>query len=317
MPCGTSVEPVLIARRLARSVSRQRGCSSRAWMVEGTSHRQRRPVFRDRAQRVLRREPRMQRHGGAQLQRRYRLDVEAADMEQRQHRQHVILRRHRVQVLAHHCVGQQGLLCEYGALGPSRCARGVDDQQRRAPIDIRFAAVAAIGSHQVGQRDATVGRMIQANNLRLRGCDRARERLGHEQCAHIGVGQDELQFRHRKPPVQRHQHRAQPRAGVEQHQVVGMVHRQHRDAVAATHAQLRFQRARKCSDALGEGRVAPCLTGKAQRRLVGCEGGVAIDHVGKVHVSVSPLLYSAPWPIRSRQTSAVHGAIRDPQRLSR
>ncbi len=96
-----------------------------------------------------------------------------------------------------------------------------------------------------------------------------------------------------------------------------MVHRQHRDAVAATHAQLRFQRARQCRDALGEGRIAPFMSGKAQRRLVGCEGGVAIDQVGEIHVSVSPSLYNAPWPIRSRQTSAVHGAISEPQRLSR
>ena len=67
-------------------------------------------------------------HGRAVMQRRRGLDVEAADMEKRQHGQHVILRGEAVHVLAHHPVPQQRGLPQHRALGSPRRSRGVDDQ---------------------------------------------------------------------------------------------------------------------------------------------------------------------------------------------
>ena len=64
--------------------------------------------------------------------------------------------------------------------------------------------------------------------------------------------QDEDLLGDREPPVERHQQRAEPRAGIEQDEVVGMVGRQDRDAVAAADAELRFERARGRGNARGE-----------------------------------------------------------------
>ena len=53
------------------------------------------------------------------VQRRRGLDIEAADMEERQHGEDVIVGGEAVHVLAHHPVPQQRLLPQHGALGPS------------------------------------------------------------------------------------------------------------------------------------------------------------------------------------------------------
>jgi len=61
----------------------------------------------------------MDRHGRAMLQRRCGLDIEAANMEEGQHGQHVIVRGEAVHVLAHHGVPQQRFLPQHRALGPA------------------------------------------------------------------------------------------------------------------------------------------------------------------------------------------------------
>ena len=61
----------------------------------------------------------MDRHGRAMLQRRCGLDIEAANMEEGQHGQHVIVGRHVVHVLAHDAVPEQRFLAQHRALRPS------------------------------------------------------------------------------------------------------------------------------------------------------------------------------------------------------
>ena len=183
-------------------------------------------------------------------------------------------------------------------------------------------------------------------------------------------------FRHREPPVQRHQHGAEPRAGIEQHQIVRPVQAEDRDAVAFDDTEFCPQCARRPFDAGIERGVAERLALKHDRRLVRRECRVPCDEIGKVHVqlsvfgtggvsrtrcgvltplrragiharrdnvwtpdqqrttpqgrrvaqhpghaqhhsSLSPVSYSASRPMRSRQSSAVHGSISEPQRLSR
>ncbi len=115
---------------------------------------------------------------------------------------------------------------------------------------MRIAAIAAAGGEQVVERIAAWRRKIEADDARVRQrCFSGRQTAANA-CSTTStfarrVGQNEHLLRHREPPVQRHQHRAEPRAGVEQHQIVRMVERQDRDAVAAADAELRFQRARR------------------------------------------------------------------------
>ena len=78
--------------------------------------------MRDGGQCRVRRETRMDGYGGAVMQRRRGLDVEAADMEERQHREHVIVRSEAMHVLAHHAVPQQRLLPQHRAFRSARCA---------------------------------------------------------------------------------------------------------------------------------------------------------------------------------------------------
>ena len=63
----------------------------------------------------------------------------------------------------------------------------------------------------------------------------------------------------------------------------------------------------------------PALIFEGDGRLVWRERRVAIDQTTEVHrqSSVSPASYSASRPMRSRHSSAVHGSISEPQRLSR
>ena len=169
--------------------------------------------------------------------------------------------------------------------GPPGGAGGVDDQQRRGEIDVRVAAIAAArcraGRRTSGAKSRPTMR-TSGSACRQRLDDR-RKTLLHHQHLHRRIRQDEHLLGHGEPPVERHQHRAKPRAGVEQHQIVRMIEREDRDAVAARHAELRFQRARRLRDAFGERRIGERRAAEADRGFVRREGGVAVDQVGKVH----------------------------------
>ena len=216
----------------------------------------------DGIQRRLRREACVQGDRGAQLQRRRGLDVEPADMEQRQHGEDMILRRHVVHVLAHGGVRHQRVLAQYRALGMAGRARGVDDEQGAGCIDVVTAAVAAPTAtlQQSGKRGTASWRKIEADDAHARQCrrkrfDDRRKSLLHHQCFHACIAQDEQLLRHRETPVDRHQHRAEPGAGVEQDKIVGVIGGQDRDAVAPDDAKLGFQRPRGLADALCQRRV--------------------------------------------------------------
>jgi len=100
----------------------------------------------------------------------------------------------------------------------------------------------AMRLRQQGVEVASGGRCeVETNDRRLR---QAFPECGHNRCKrvfqhqHLGrcIGQDEFLLGNRKPPVQRHQDRAEPRAGVKQHEVVGAVQAEDRDAIAAANA---------------------------------------------------------------------------------
>src|SRR5437660_10225813 len=84
----------------------------------------------------------MGRYGRAVLQRRRSLNVEATDMEEGQHGQHVIVGGKTVHVLTHYSVPQQRFLPQHRTLGPAGGARGIDDQEWTREIAVRIAAVA-------------------------------------------------------------------------------------------------------------------------------------------------------------------------------
>ncbi len=257
-------------------------------------HRQGRPVARDGGERRVRREARMDRHGGAELQRRRGLDVEAADMEERQHGEDVIVRGQAVHVLAHHAVPQQRLLPQHRALGPPGGAGGVDDQQRAAEVGVRVAAIAAARRQQRVECGASRRREIEPDDAGVRqtACPAA-GRTAAKACSTTstftdGIGQDEQLLGHREPPVQRHQHGAEPRAGIEQHQIVGMVQAEDRDAVAAADAEFVFSARAVCGDA--RARTRHSSAPRPRRWIAGLSGvnaALRVDEVGEVHCELS------------------------------
>ena len=93
-----------------------------------------------------------------------------------------------------------------------------------------------------------------------------RKGLFEHQHLYRGIRQDEQLLGDREPPVQRHQHGAEPRAGIEQHEIVRPVQAEDRDAVAAADAEFGLQRARGLFDAGVERRIAERLALKNQSR---------------------------------------------------
>ena len=189
---------------------------------------------------------------------------------------------------------------------------------------MRIAAVAARLRQQQVKR-ASLGRgKIEPHD----GCVRQaffkrwqnlRKSLLEHQHLYPGIRQNEQLLGHCKTPVQRHQHRAEPCAGIKQHQIVRPVQAEDCDAIAAADTQFSLQRACRLVDACTQARVTQSLALKYNRGLVRRERRVALDQTAEVHSysSASPVSYSASRPMRSRQSSAVHGSISEPQRLSR
>src|SRR5262249_37629337 len=85
-------------------------------------------------ERRLRLETRMQRDSCADLQSRRGLNVQPPDMEKRQNRQHVVVRRKVMHVLTHHGVPDERLLTQQRAFGAPSGARGVDEENWTAEI---------------------------------------------------------------------------------------------------------------------------------------------------------------------------------------
>ena len=147
-------------------------------------------------------------------------------------------------------------------------------------------AVAAGAFEQRRERDAARGLEVEADDAHVRQrLARAAPTTPANACSTTSAfteasAQDVDLLRHREPPVERHQHGAEPRAGIEQHEIVGMVGGEDGDAVAAPHPQLRFERACGVRDALRQLGIAERGAGKPDRRLLGRERGVAVDEIG-------------------------------------
>ena len=85
--------------------------------------------------------------------------------------------------------------------------------------------------------------VIQAHDPRLG--KRRPQRLDHrgkslldDQHLDLGIAQNEHLLGHRQPPVERHQQRAEPGTGMEQHEIIGMIGGEDADPVAAPDAAL-------------------------------------------------------------------------------
>ena len=72
----------------------------------------------------------MQGHGATDEKAGHHLDVDAADMKQRQNIQNVVGRREIMGMKARYSVPENSLLGEHRAFRPSRGTRGVDDEER-------------------------------------------------------------------------------------------------------------------------------------------------------------------------------------------
>ena len=108
------------------------------------------------------------------------------------------------------------------------------------------------------------------------------ERLFDKKCARGAIGEHPCVLRRRQPPVERHEHRSEPRACEEQHERQRMVESQKGDRIASSNTQLRENR-RSALYALGEVRVAEVVTGEANRRPVRRKRRVPFNPVRKVH----------------------------------
>ena len=146
------------------------------------------------------------------------------------------------------------------------------------------------------------GRIVEADDAHARQrlgerLDHRREGLLDHQRLHRGVAQDVDLLRDGEPPVERHQQGAEPGAGIEQHQIVGMVGGQDSDPVAGPHPQLRLQRPRRQHDALRQAGIGQLRARKPDRRLVGRERGVSLDQVCEVHFASHSIAFRRGRPM--------------------
>ena len=148
--------------------------------------------------------------------------------------------------------------------------------------------------------DAHVGQRLGQRS------DDGREGLLHDERLHRGIAEDVDLLRHGEAPVERHQQRAEPRAGIEQHEIVRVVGGEDGDAVAAAHAQLRFERTGRVGNALRQLRIGQRAPREADRGLVGRKCGVAVDEVGEVHgAELSAVRASGVWDHGTRRVHRV------------
>ena len=163
------------------------------------------------------------------------------------------------------------------------------------------------------------GAIVEADDAhprqsRFERLDHRRQGLLDHQHLHRGVAQDVDLLRHRESPVERHQQGAEPGAGIEQHQDVRVVGGEDGDPVARPHPQLRFQRARGRGDAPGEVGIGQLCAGKADRRLVGREGRVALDESGQVHLAGQTLELQRQLDVIGRTEDNLHKSVTFRQR---
>ena len=162
-------------------------------------------------------------------------------MEQRQDRQMHGLRRHQRRRPQIDGVPEGHAVGDHGALGQARRAGGVHDGREVVVRDVdRIHLAGGLGNPSLVGRRPIVA--VDVDEMRDAA---ARLQLGRGLGEFIVIDEnlgarvvdDELQLRHRQPPVQRQENGAQPATGELQFEMVGGVGRQDADPVAALDAQ--------------------------------------------------------------------------------
>ena len=202
----------------------------------GDGEEQRGPARLQEVERLVGIEAARQRDRRAREDGRRGLDIEAADVEHRQHRQDVIRARHVVGGDRVERVPQERALGQHGAFRPPGRSRRVDDEERRcevtAPAERRrggrgqlLVTVPAIAR---GRRPAGHQVRHPAAHLLRVGIE---VRLG-EEGARLRVAEDEAMLGRGEPPVQGDEDGAEAGAGEEQLEDHGRVVAEIGDAVA-------------------------------------------------------------------------------------
>jgi len=231
---------------------------------------QRRPFLRQRRQRRIGAEARVQRDAGAGAQGRQRLDAQAADMEHRQHREHPVLRGDLLHLRCDPHVGQQVGLGVEGGARPAGGAGGVDQQHGGSVFTYLGRGIGRLRRIQRCQR---VHRDCAARAKRC--CLLAQSRVVH-QMRWLAIAQLAIPFSRRQPDVQRQQHGADARQREQQHQLVWMVQPQPGNALAGAHAPAMPQQCGHAGAAIGQLSISQFTALEAQRRRVRPAGGVVL-----------------------------------------
>ncbi len=206
-----------------------------------------------------------------------------------------------------------GVLGEDCTLGLACRAGGVDQQQWIIRTARLQRAVSAVIPQERCPRDrlAVLAGWQDAGN-----CIGIVRRMKHH--TDLRILQDVTQFRRSEPPVQRRQDEPQPRRGKNRDDLDFAV-------LAVPGNRVARLEAKRVGHGGGSGRNEAVQLAIAQRPVVTRYGGsvrLLRSMFGNpcgnaAHSSRSPGLYSASRPIRSRQISAVHGSMSEPQRESR
>ena len=176
----------------------------------------------------------------AGMEGRVGVDVQPAGMEGRQEHQVAGLRRQPDRHGALDAVEHAHLVGDLRALRPPGRARRVHDgpdvgeiERRRVERAARRGEPRLVGA---GLAVGEVGGVRHARQLRHLQ-RRVGELLAMDQHHRARILGDELELGHREPPVQRQEDRSQPATGELQFEDVGVVHAEHRHAIALADAE--------------------------------------------------------------------------------
>ena len=173
-------------------------------------------------------------------------DAPAVGMEHRHDRQDHAAVRHVEHVglnLGDRVDDVRAMLVQH-SLGIAGCPAGVAQPDRIALVEVHPFEAAILGVDQVTVRQIAVLRrrieqdeMLDRRQLAAQPLDDRQEHRVEQQHAVLGMVDDIDQLLVEQPRVHRMQHAAQARAAVPADQMMAVVHRQRRDAVALGHAQ--------------------------------------------------------------------------------
>ena len=233
--------------------------------------------------------------GAARAQRRRRLDVQAADVEQRQRRQHAVVGGHAR--ACRRCASAFAASASWLSSTPlgrpvepevQHSSSGASASTAAAPAGGVALAPAMNASQPVQPAGAAPNAMqrVPAGATPLLGAGRGEALVDDEQ-RRRAIVQHRRVLGRREPPVQRHEDRAQPRAGEQRGQHLRAVQAEPGDAVAARHA-CRRQRG---GDLRRTARPARRRTASARRSAAPALSGVrpALAAIQSARSTASPL----------------------------